>query len=733
MIKRPANRFAWVDMARGLCIVAVVCLYARNDLARLFAGAGWLEPWAAFARPFRMPDFFLLSGLFLSAVIDRPWKSYLDTKVAHYAYFLLLWVSLIFAYDVLVLANSPDALASPVKFIKLWVWGLLYPDYMLWFIQTLPMFFVVTRLLRGVPKALLWSVAAAAMAASPKTGIHPIDNFADYYVFFLTGHLCARWIFKFADLARAHRARTAVLFVAWCFVNQWAVSAGLSAQPGLDLAFGFLGITAIIGLSTLLAPLRAFAWLSHAGANSIVVYLGFFIPLTLCIRFAWALQWPVGIDTLATLAVLCGVGAPLLLFHLTRATPLRFLFVRPKWAHLASSARHRGGPGAPAAEAASPSLGSSVDRTALPLRVTCRPLAEHPELEFVWRELSSRSSCSFFLTWPWIGSWLEQLPPRCDARVLLAHCGNRTVGAAVLVRTKRRIGPIPICDAWHLHSSGDMTDDSLWIEHNDFLIDSEHGDDVRSAMIAAWSALAGSAAELHLPGLAAAALPAARLGRLRSQDTVRQSAIVDLEAVRAAAMDFTSVLSSHARRFVRRSLKEYRTLGPVEVDTARTLAEALDFLAALTRLHAAVWQSRGQNSAFAGPGSLEFHKRLIKRALAQGGVQLLRVRAGTTPIGYLYSFIRAKRVFVYQSGFDYGVLEKHSRPGLVAHTLAIQHNAALGMDCYDLLAGESQYKATLATATEPMTWSVLQMPALRLSAEQVVRDAVWRWRRLMAS
>lgn len=335
---RTANRFAWVDIAKGLCIIAVVCLYARNDLKTVFGGAGWLEPWAAFARPFRMPDFFLLSGLFLSAVIDRPWRSYLDTKVAHYAYFLLLWVSILFAYDIFVLGNSVEALRNPVRFVKLWVWNLRYPEYMLWFIQMLPVFFVVTRLLRGVPKMLLWAMAGVAMALPYQTGVPPIDNFAAYYVFFLTGHLCAGWIFKFADLARAHRAPTAVLFVAWCVVNQWAVSTGLTAQPGLDLLFGFLGITAILGLSTLLAPIRALAWMAHTGANSIVVYLGFFIPLTLLVRFAWAGQWPIGTNTLATLVVVLSVGVPLMLFQLTRRTPLRYLFVRPAWAHLRTCA-----------------------------------------------------------------------------------------------------------------------------------------------------------------------------------------------------------------------------------------------------------------------------------------------------------------------------------------------------------------------------------------------------------
>ena len=49
-----------------------------------------------FARPFRMPDFFMISGLFLGRVIDRDWRTYLDRKVVHFAYFYVLWVTIQF-------------------------------------------------------------------------------------------------------------------------------------------------------------------------------------------------------------------------------------------------------------------------------------------------------------------------------------------------------------------------------------------------------------------------------------------------------------------------------------------------------------------------------------------------------------------------------------------------------------------------------------------------------------
>ena len=65
---------------------------------------GFMHVLVAFAKPFRMPDFFLISGLFLSVVIDRDWRTYLDRKVVHFAYFYLLWVTIQFGFKAPVFA-----------------------------------------------------------------------------------------------------------------------------------------------------------------------------------------------------------------------------------------------------------------------------------------------------------------------------------------------------------------------------------------------------------------------------------------------------------------------------------------------------------------------------------------------------------------------------------------------------------------------------------------------------
>ena len=43
----------------------------------------------------------------------------------------------------------------------------------------------------------------------------------------------------------------------------------------------------------------------------------------------------------------------------------------------------------------------------MPLQATLRPLTDLTALETIWRDLESRADRAFFLSWTWIGSWLE--------------------------------------------------------------------------------------------------------------------------------------------------------------------------------------------------------------------------------------------------------------------------------------------------------------------------------------
>lgn len=325
-----SNRYAWVDYAKGICIIGVVTLYVADYMTMQIGTAGWMHYWTDFARPFRMPDFFLLSGLFLARVIDRPWRDYLDKKVVHYLYFFVVWTIIFFAARVATEGTAASELGQPDESLIAWI--ISKPFAMLWFIQALPIMFLVTRLTRRVPWWVM--LPAAALLQMFPLGSRDwvmVDHFCVRYVYFYVGFAFAPYVFRLAEGA-IKRPRVALIAVlVWVVVNAYLVQAGLSKLQGISLVLGLVGTAAVITTGTLLSRIDWMDWLRYLGQHSIVTYLGFFIPMQVSLKVS---QWvPVLSDpgTVAALISMLSVLSAMVLFWATRNTPASFLFKRPDW------------------------------------------------------------------------------------------------------------------------------------------------------------------------------------------------------------------------------------------------------------------------------------------------------------------------------------------------------------------------------------------------------------------
>ena len=133
-----------MDYAKGICIVMVVMMHSVLGVELAAGKTGFMHLLVAFAKPFRMPDFFLISGLFLPLVIDRDWRTYLDRKVVHFAYFYLLWVTIQFGFKAPAFAAESDWTHAGFLYLE----SFIEPFGTLWFIYLLPIFFVVTKATR---------------------------------------------------------------------------------------------------------------------------------------------------------------------------------------------------------------------------------------------------------------------------------------------------------------------------------------------------------------------------------------------------------------------------------------------------------------------------------------------------------------------------------------------------------------------------------------------------------
>lgn len=330
-------RIAWLDHAKGFCIVLVVMLYATDIVERAAGREGWLHAVVSFAMPFRMPDFFLLSGLLLSRVIGRDWRTYLDRKVAHFAYFYVLWLTILFAFEAPWMAARDGWPATAVNYL----WAYVHPYSMLWFIYLLPVFFVVTKLAERAPAALVWVAAAALQVAQLETGIKVLDKFAMYYVYFYTGFVLAPHVFRFANAVSAYRNRALAGLALWAALDAALVFAGYAELPLVSLALAFTGAAAVIAMAALICEMPAFRPLGYCGRHSIVIYLAFLIPVTVTRKILTASGWINDVGWMSLIATFGGVVGALALYWLVRGTPLRFLFERPRWISIARPSSRR--------------------------------------------------------------------------------------------------------------------------------------------------------------------------------------------------------------------------------------------------------------------------------------------------------------------------------------------------------------------------------------------------------
>jgi uncharacterized membrane protein YcfT len=333
------SRLDWVDVAKGLCILLVVLMHATLGVEKAIGDETALNAFIDWARPFRMPDFFLISGLFLAARIHRPWRSYLDSKVVHFAYFYVLWLTIQFATKAPGMIRESGAAATLQDYLT----SFFVPFGTLWFIYLLAVYFVVAKLLLPVPKWIVIAGAAVMHIAAPHTGVFILDEFASRFVFFYSGYALAPAVFAFADRVRAVPVALAVAALAvWAAVNGAGVHSGLAAMPGPDLVFSYVGIGAVIAFSVLVAHRFAGRVLAYCGRHSIAVYLAFTLfmgPVRIVLLKLTGGEAAAGI---ALASALAGVAGALILQWMVSGTRADFLFKRPALFRLKAAASDDG-------------------------------------------------------------------------------------------------------------------------------------------------------------------------------------------------------------------------------------------------------------------------------------------------------------------------------------------------------------------------------------------------------
>lgn len=347
-------------------------------------------------------------------------------------------------------------------------------------------------------------------------------------------------------------------------------------------------------------------------------------------------------------------------------------------------------------------------------------------IEDLWRALQERADASYFQSAGWIGTWLRQLPGDIAPEALVVRDGERIVTLAIVCRADHDRHVFLRSHGLYINETGRPALDALTVEYNGLLIDRDYLAGARQAALDALTTQGARWDELYMSGfISADAAEYQKLTAAQGLGTylryLKRFDWVDLNHLRGLGGDYIAGLSRNTRHQVRRARKLYEMRGPVTLVAARDISEAHAFLDRLKELHQRYWTSRGEPGAFANPFFERFHRALISARFEAGETQILRIAAGSEDIGYLYNLVWRGRVYAYQSGFAYES-DARLKPGYVSHAMAVDYNLAAGADIYDFMAGESQHKISLSTASDEMRWLVAQRPRLQFRVEHALRN-----------
>mgnify|MGYP000112017784 CR=1 FL=1 len=324
------------------------------------------------------------------------------------------------------------------------------------------------------------------------------------------------------------------------------------------------------------------------------------------------------------------------------------------------------------------------------LNIQIDKLACRQTLANDWQRLEQTCpQTDFFLSWPWISSWLA-----ChvtSAKVLKVYACNKLVGLALICTKQHKNLSEGFGQTDYLNKTGITELDEIWIEYNQALIQPKYESEAHQAIIDRLLAQKGiNRVEIGVSLRQKLDNINCRLKKITWQ---QPSYSVTLSKWRTHnnSLRYAEYLSKNFRKQIKRSEKGFNQIGKLQLDSANTLEDKLSYFSSIGKLHQLKWKDK--NKGFNNPDFVSFHHYLITHYT--DFCQFIRIRSGETVIGYLYIFIYRATAYFYLSGLQ-NFEDNKLKAGITSHFLAIQHYAESGFEKYDFMAGQARYKKSFS-------------------------------------
>jgi fucose 4-O-acetylase-like acetyltransferase len=346
------NRYAWIDYVRGICIILVCyrhCFEGLKESSLPTQDYPFLEILNVCFYSFRMPLFFIVSGLFVtSGLFKKGIGKYVGHRFNIIFYPLLIWGSIQITLQLLLrdYVNAKPALTDYINLV-------IFPrnpnnNQQFWYLNTLFFVGAFYAFFKGVLKFKLWQQMALSILLYVIASYWNYNDITFYifpdvfhhYIYFCLGDLFSNYILNKENQEKFVTPKwlwpSVLMFIAvqsvFTIVNiQHAEDNFINHKmPWLYLIISLAGCAFVIQLGFVLQQAGVLKWLRVLGYHSLYIYLMHLMIIAAVRIFILKVLGVQSVYLILAVAMIAGVLLPVIVYNIAMRFSCWWLFTFKK-------------------------------------------------------------------------------------------------------------------------------------------------------------------------------------------------------------------------------------------------------------------------------------------------------------------------------------------------------------------------------------------------------------------
>ena len=333
-----AGRLAWIDYVRGICIILVCYRHCFDGLREADLPVNdyhVLSILNVCFYSFRMPLFFIISGLFVSRSLQKKsLKDYVWGRFSIVFYPLIIWGFLQITLQILF-KDYINATPSPSDYINL----IIFPrnpsnNQQFWYLNALFFVGAFYAFFKVVLRFALWQQVALGFLLYSIAGylgykgisFYIFPDIFHFYIYFCIGDILSSFIFKKETSHIILSPKWLITSAIFCIIMQ-TIFTSINMRHADDnyvnthmiylfLPISLSGCALMIQLAQLLQKKDSFRWLRVVGYHSLYIYL-MHLMLIAAVRIVLVRVLDITyIPLIMAIAISLGVIIPIIVYNL---------------------------------------------------------------------------------------------------------------------------------------------------------------------------------------------------------------------------------------------------------------------------------------------------------------------------------------------------------------------------------------------------------------------------------